>query len=57
VTHLCELDVVVVELLLHDLLQDLEREDLGLLQRHRLWGSSTTGKSIVSQVVSSKCPI
>lgn len=41
-THLCELDVVVIELLLHDLLQDLEREHLGLLQAHRLRAGART---------------
>ena len=35
-THLCELDVVLVELLLHDLLQHAEREDLRLLECHLL---------------------
>lgn len=35
-THLCQLHVVVIQLLFHDLLQHLQCEDLSFLQSHRL---------------------
>ena len=35
-TNLCELNVLLVQLLLHHLLQDLERQQLGLNDGHLL---------------------